>query len=311
MTRKEYKIPSKAGFADLFVRAWIPENPKAVFQIAHGMAEHGERYEDTASYLCSKGFIVVVDDHIGHGRSTKTNSDYGYFGEKNGWSVFVEDEKSVTELIKKEFPSLPIIFFGHSMGSFIGREYICRYGDDKALKGAIICGTSGKNPAAPIAIKLADGVAKIKGSKYRSNFINGLAFGTYNKKIANPRTDFDWLTTDEKIVDAYISDKECGYLFTATGYRDLFTILNVASSKKCFEGVNKDLPILLTAGEEDPVGAYGKGVTEVFNNYKDAGVKDVTLKLWPGMRHEIHNENGREKVYEALATWAEEKLSNN
>ena len=308
MERKEYKIPSVSGVADLFIRCWAPEEPKAVFQITHGMAEHGERYEEMASYLCSKGFAVVVDDHIGHGKSVKSDDDLGYFGELNGWNSFVEDEKSVTDLMKKEFPGLPIVFYGHSMGSFIGREYIRRYGSDETIKCAIICGTSGKNPAASIAIKLADTVAKIKGSRYKSEFINSLAFGTYNKQIASPRTAFDWLTHDEKIVDDYIADKYCGYLFTAVGYRDLFTILNTVSSKKCFEATDKNLPILLTAGEEDPVGAYGKGVKEVYNRYLEAGVKDVTIKLWPGMRHEIHNEPARQEVYEALAAWALEKI---
>lgn len=309
MNRKEYSIPSTSGVCNLFIRCWIPDEPKAVFQITHGMAEHGERFEEFALHLCSKGFAVICDDHIGHGKSVKSDDDLGYFGDGNGWNAFVEDEKAVTELAKKEFPSLPIIFYGHSMGSFIGREYIRRYGSDEAIKGAIICGTSGKNPAAALAIGIAGTVAKIKGNKYRSNFINNLAFGTYNKKIANPETPFDWLTNDKEIVDKYIADKYCGFLFTAVGFRDLFTILNTVSSKKCFDEVDKNLPVLLTAGLEDPVGAYGKGVKEVYNNYKTAGVKDLTLKLWENMRHEIHNELDREKVYEYLSQWALSKIN--
>ena len=309
MLRKEYTIPSSSGVADLFLRVWYPEDgAKALFQIVHGMAEYGERYEDFAKYLCEKGFAVVVDDHIGHGKSVKSDEDLGYFGEKNGWNSLVEDERAVTELMKKEFPNLPIIFFGHSMGSFIGREYIRRYGTDPDIKAAIICGTSGKNPAAPIAICLADTIAKIKGSKYKSEFINKLAFGSYNNKVAVVDTEYDWLSTDQAQVYKYIADKYCGFLFTATGYRDLFTLLNVVSAKSWFEGVNKHLPILLTAGEDDPVGQYGKGVRQVYNNLKDAGVKDVTIKLYPGMRHEILNEKNNQKVYEDLAAYALSKL---
>lgn len=307
--RKEYSIPSVSGVADVFVRCWYPdEGLKAVFQITHGMAEHGERYEDFAKFLCGKGFAVIVNDHIGHGKSVKNDDDLGYFGESGGWNAFVEDERAVTELAKKEFPDLPIIYYGHSMGSFIGREYIRRYGNDKAIKGAVICGTSGKNPAAAIAILLAGAVAKLKGSKHKSNFINNLAFGTYNKKIASPRTAFDWLTTDDEIVDKYIADKYCGFLFSAVGYRDLFTILNTVSGKNRFSGLDKDLPVLLVAGEEDPVGSYGKGVKEVYNDMKAYGMKDVTIKLYPGMRHEIHNEKDRAKVYEDLAAWGKSKL---
>lgn len=308
--RKEYSIPSKTGVTDLFIRCWYPENEvKAIFQITHGMAEHGERYEDFASFLCSKGFAVFVDDHAGHGKSVKSDDDLGYFGEEGGWNALVEDEKQVTELAEKEFPDLPVIFYGHSMGSFIGREYLRRYSaSDSRIKAAIICGTAGKNPAAPIAIALAGAVVKLKGSKHKSNFINNLAFGTYNKKIPNARTAFDWLSTDNDQVDKYIADKYSGFLFTAAGFKDLFTILSVVSSEGWYKQMNKELPILLTAGEDDPVGAYGKGVTEVYNGLKAQGCKDVVLKLYPGMRHEIHNEKENAKVYEDLAAYALSKI---
>ncbi len=307
--RKEYSIPSKSGVANVFARCWAPEEGvKAVFQITHGMAEHGERYEDFAACLCEKGFAVLVNDHVGHGKSVKSDDDLGYFGERNGWDSFVEDERALTQLIKEEYPDLPIVYFGHSMGSFIAREYILRYGKDERIKAAIFCGSSGKNPAAAIAITLADTVAKVKGSHYRSKFIDKLAFGTYNKRIPDARTPFDWLTTDNAIVDKYIADKYCGFLFTATGYRDLFTILNRVSGKDWYNGVCNEIPILLTAGEEDPVGLYGKGIKQIYNDLKLAGKTDVTLKLYAGMRHEILNENGKEKVYEDIAAWSLSKI---
>ncbi len=307
--RKEYSVPSKSGVANVFARCWMPENgPKAIFQIAHGMAEHGERYEDFANFMCEKGFAVLVDDHVGHGKSINSDDDLGYFGEQNGWDAFVEDERALTELIKAEYPDIPIVFFGHSMGSFIAREYIRRYGKDERIKAAIFCGSSGKNPAAAIAILLADAVAKAKGSKHRSKFIDKLAFGTYNKRIENPKTPFDWLTTDSSLVDKYIADKHCGFLFTATGYRDLFNILNRVSGKDWYNELDNEIPILLTAGEDDPVGLYGKGIKQVYNDLKLADKKDVTLKLYAGMRHEILNEIGREKVYEDIAAWSLSKI---
>jgi len=307
--RKEFSIPSVSGVADVFARCWVPEDGvKAVFQIVHGMAEHGERYEEFAQYLCQKGFAVLVDDHIGHGKSVKKDDDLGYFGESGGWNAFVEDEKALTEMIKKEYPDTPIIFFGHSMGSFIAREYIRRYGTDEAIKGAVICGTSGKNPASAIAITLAGAIAKVKGSRHRSKFIDKIAFGPYNNKINSPRTAFDWLTTENAIVDKYVADKYCGFLFTAAGYKDLFTILTKVSGKDWFESVPDNLPILITSGEEDPVGAYGKGINQVYSDLKAQNIKDLTLKLYKGMRHEILNEQERATVYEDIASWSLSKI---
>lgn len=307
--RKEYSLPSKSGVANIFARMWMPaDGAKAVFQIVHGMAEHGERYEDFAAYLCEKGFAVLVDDHIGHGKSVNSDDELGYFGENGGWDTFVEDERSLTELIKAELPDLPIVFFGHSMGSFIAREYIRRYGKDERIKATVFCGTSGKNPASSIAITLAGAIAKIKGSRHKSNFINKIAFGTYNSKIKDAKTSFDWLSTDSAIVDKYIADKYCGFLFTAVGYRDLFTILDRVSGKDWFDAVDKNIPILLVSGEEDPVGLYGKGIKQVYNDLKLADKKDVTLKLYPAMRHEILNEVDRVKVYEDIASWALSKI---
>lgn len=307
--RKEYSIPSKSGVANVFARCWMPaDGVKAIFQVAHGMAEHGERYEDFAGYMCERGFAVLVDDHVGHGKSVKDDKDLGYFGESNGWDAFVEDERALTELILAEYPDTPLIFFGHSMGSFIAREYIRRYGKDERIKGAIICGTSGKTPAAPIAITLAGTVAKAKGSRHKSKFIDKMAFGTYNKKIENPATSFDWLSSDTEQVKKYIADKYCGFLFTAAGYKDLFTVLNRVSGKDWFEQVYAELPIFLIAGEEDPVGQYGAGVKQVYNDLKNAGKKDVTIKLYPGMRHEILNEVDNVKVYADIAAWCENKI---
>lgn len=307
--RKEYTIPSKSGVADVFARCWLPsDGVKAIFQIVHGMAEHGERYEDFAKFLCTKGFAVLVDDHAGHGKSVKSDDDLGYFGESMGWDSLVEDERALTELIKTEFPDAPIVFFGHSMGSFIAREYIRRYGNDERIKATIFCGSSGKNPAAAIAIRLAGVIAKAKGSKHRSEFINKIAFGPYNNKIQNPKTPFDWLTTDTAIVDKYIADKYCGFLFTAAGYKDLFTILHTVSGKDWYNGVCNDLPILVTAGEDDPVGTYGKGIKEIYNGLINSGKKAVTIRLYPRMRHEILNETNRAQVYEDMAAWSLSKI---
>lgn len=307
--RKEYTVHSTSGLADLFVRVWQPDGEiKAIFQMTHGMAEHGERYEEFASRLCAKGFAVCLHDNEGHGKSVRNDSELGYFGEKDGWNSLVEDVRVVADMIEKEIPDVPVIYYGHSMGSFIAREYIRRYGTDPRLKGAIICGTSGANPAAAAGIMLSNTIAKAKGSLHKSELINKIAFGTYLKQIPSARTIFDWLTYDNAIVDKYIADPYCGFLFSAVGYRDLFTLLKTVSAEDWYEQVPKTLPLLITAGEEDPVGAYGKGPKEVASKLRAQGCYDVTLKLYPGMRHEIHNEVDRETVYEDIGEWALSKL---
>lgn len=306
--QKEYYIPSKTGVADVYARCIFPsEGLKAVFQIVHGMSEHGGRYAEFAEYLCGKGFAVFIDDHAGHGKSIKSDDDLGYFGEENGWDALVRDERTATETIKKEFPGLPIIFFGHSMGSFIAREYFRRYGGDKSVAAYAFCGTSGKNPAAPIAAALASCIARIKGPRYRSAVVTRLVFGPYNKKTEK-RTPFDWISTDVKQVDKYIADKRCGFGFTAAGYRDLFTLLRKISGGDWYDETRDDAPVLLVSGGDDPVGGYGAGVKRVYNRLKSSGKKDVVLKLYPGMRHEVLNEVGRFTVYEYIALWALSKL---
>ena len=304
---KEYSFPSKSGIADIYAKCFVPADEiKAIFQIAHGMAEHCNRYNDFAAFLANAGFAVAVCDHVGHGKSVKSDDDLGYFGENGGWDVFVEDQRSLTDLIKNEIPDVPVVIFGHSMGSFIAREYILRYGTDERIKSAIFCGTSGKNPASSIAIHIADAVAKAKGSKHRSEFINKMAFGPYNKKCEG-RTPFDWLSTDTAQVDKYIADKYCGFLFTSAGYKDLFTILTKVSAKDWYIKLPQ-LPVLLVAGEDDPVGNYGKGIKQVHNDLVAAGKKDVTVKIYADMRHEILNEVENKKVYEDILTWTLAKI---
>ncbi len=307
----EYKYPSKTGIAEIYAKSWIPDDRtkvKVVFQIAHGMAEYIERYNGFANYLTENGFAVFANEHIGHGRSVKSDEDLGYFGESGGWDAFVEDARALTEIAKKEFPGVPIIIFGHSMGSFVMREYARRYGSDEAIKGFIFCGTSGKNPGAPAGILMASAIAKIKGSRYRSKLIDSIAFGSYNKKYDSVRTTFDWLTREEDIVDAYIASKYCGFLFTAAGYKDMFTILKTVSGPDWFASLNKDKPVLIISGAEDPVGSYGKGIQQVYDDIKSAGVKDASMKLYENCRHEILNELNREDIYKDIINWVNSKI---
>lgn len=303
--KKEFYFPSVSGLADIHACSFFPEDKstvKAVFQITHGMAEHLERYEKFASVLCENGFAVYINDDIGHGKSVKNDDELGYFGESEGWKNFVGDCHMLMEIAKKENPGKPYFFFGHSMGSFVSRSFTKQYADE--LTGAIFCGTSGPNPAASVGTLLAKAVGKIKGSHYRSKFINNIAFGTYNKEFEG-RTDFDWLSRDNDEVDKYLADKYCGFLFTAYGFKDMFSLLSSVSSKQWAEEYSKKLPVLIISGEKDPVGAYGKGVRQVADMLKNAGKNNVTLHLYEGARHEILNESQCfDKVCDDIISWA-------
>jgi alpha-beta hydrolase superfamily lysophospholipase len=304
--RAEYSYSSTTGVGNIFARSWEPSDPsrvKAIFQIAHGMAEHGERYERFARFLASKGYAVFSNDHIGHGKSAASPEDLGYFGEKDGWIGFVSDAKLLTDKAKEKHPGVPVVFFGHSMGSFIARSYAEKFGSE--LAGAIFCGTSGINPAVGAGIMLAGIIAKLSGSRSKSELFNKMSFGGYNKRYDKVRTEFDWLSRDESEVDKYIADPLCGYIFTAVGYRDMFTILKNVSGKSWYKNVPSALPMLIISGKMDPVGEFGKGVKQVHKDLKDSGHCDVVLKLYDDARHELLNELNKDEVYKDILQWSD------
>lgn len=303
-TCKAYTYKSSSGLCDISAWGYFPtENVKikGIVQIAHGMAEYHKRYEDFISYLNDNGYAVFINDHLGHGKSVADDSQLGFFGTEKGWMNIVNDAKSLTDIAKNESPDLPVILFGHSMGSFIARLYSSLYGDN--INGAVYCGTAGANPAAGVGLSVVNAIIKIKGTHHRSKLIDKLAFGTYNSKIKSARTSFDWLTTDNDIVDKYIEDDYCGFLFTACGYRDLMEMIVKINTPEWFASVRTDLPIYLIAGDADPVGNYGKGIKEVYHKLTETKHTDVTIKLFKDDRHEILNEKDKTDVYRSVLSW--------
>lgn len=289
-----FDIESATGLSKLYVRTWEPKcEPWAVLHIVHGMAEHIDRYDEFAGFFADNGIFVVGADIASHGKSRAENGVKGYFGENDGWGALVEDIRSLHNSITEIYDGLPCVLFGHSMGSFLVRTYASRFGND--MDGYIFCGTAGSNPAVPVAKLIAAHEIKKNGPTAPSPALNELSFGSYNKAFKPNRTEFDWLSVNADNVDTYIKDDECGYCFTAGAFRDLFNGLSEIGSKKWAEKVAKK-PIMIISGAEDPVGANGKGPKQVASWLMETG-HDVTLKLYEGMRHEIHNETGREKVY--------------
>ena len=307
MIKNEFYFPSISGLADIHAASFKPEGEvKAVLQIAHGMAEHLERYEAFAEVLCKNGIAVYINDHIGHGKSVKNDDELGYFGEKAGWKHFVDDCYRLTRMAKEENPGKPFIFFGHSMGSFVARAYCLQHAND--ITGAIYCGTAGPNPAAGVGSTLASVIGKIKGDHHRSKLVDKIAFGAYNNKFEK-RTAFDWLSRDQFQVDKYVADKYCGFLFTAYGYRDLTALLGYVSGKNWFQSLDKDLPVLMISGAMDPVGNFGKGIDQVYDKLTAAGKKNLKKILYPDGRHEILNESALfDTVCEDVIKWIEELI---
>ncbi len=306
MNKRMMNIPSSDGVHMLHVVVWETKEPKAIVQISHGMVEFIERYEEFARYLNGRGFLVVGNDHLGHGKTAGCEEDLGYFCDAKSEAV-VTDLYRVTKKIKKEYPSLPLFMFGHSMGSFMERRYLMTYEDE--LAGAVIEGTGRQLPHILFTAKLINGIVGVlKGERHRSNLMKNLAFGTYNKRIKNLRTQNDWLTRDEKIVDMYNAHAHCIFTFTVNGNKTLFDALTFIQKKDNIAKLPKELPIFIIAGGQDPVGDYGKGVIDIYKSYKKVGVKDITLKLYEEDRHELLNELDREAVYEDVANWLESKL---
>lgn len=304
MEMNNFILKSKDGIT-VHCNKWILQKdikPKAVVQIAHGMAEHIDRYNSFAKALTNEGYIVYGNDHRGHGKTAGSLENLGYFADDNGWNLVVEDMHELTTMIKNDHGDLPIFLFGHSMGSFLSRTYIQRYGND--INGVILCGTGGDTGVlGNIGILLARNEIKKMGKKYRSKKMDRLSFGNFNKAFKPNRTGFDWLSRDIKEVDKYIEDELCGEIFTAGFFYDMLTGLKDLNKKENIKKVPKELPIYFISGEKDPVGKNTKGVLQAINSYRKAGINDISYKFYKDGRHEILNELNREEVYKNIIEW--------
>ena len=308
MKREDFFFDSNDGISKIHAMRWIPEEkPVCIVQITHGMSEYVERYDDFAKFLCERGILVTGDDHMGHGQSAHDNL-YGYFCKGDAASTLVEDEHSLRKLTEEAYPGVPYFVLGHSMGSFIIRNYIFTHGE--GLKGAIVMGTGMQPKPVVTALKIVSSLACVFGkNKKPCNGVNNMGFGTYLSKIENPRTSNDWLTKDEKIVDAYNADPLCGFVFTGNGFKTLSELILRLHKKSNLEKMPKAMPVLITSGADDPVGDYGAGPKQVFESYKELGMKDVSIKLYETDRHEILNETDRATVYADLYAWISSKLN--
>lgn len=271
-----------------------PDNVKAIVQLAHGMCEHKERYIPFMEYLAHHGYLCVMHDHRGHGKSIKENKDLGYFYEGKA-EALVEDIQLIHQYIKQQYPNLPFYLFGHSMGSLAVRAYIKKYDDQ--IDGLFVCGSPSGNPMTGAGLFLVRTLSKIKGAYHKSSFVDNMVIGVFNKPFENEHLQNAWLTTDVNIVKEYNEDPLCGYSFTMNGYESLFSLMKNTYSKDNWQLNNPNLPIYFISGKEDPCKTNDQEFYKSVNLLKEVGYKNASYQLFENMRHEILNEIEKNIVY--------------
>jgi len=306
---KEFYFPSSDGKNKVYSRMWIPDGEvRGTFQIAHGIAEYIDRYDNFAKFMASNGYVVAGNDHLGHGRTMGSPENQGFFADENGWDYVVRDMKSLHEEVKKQYPDAPCVLFGHSMGSFLTRTYIIRFPDD--FDAVIISGT-GHQPKPVVfgGLTAANITVKKHGPRYVSQKLNDMGMGGYNKGFDAAPGETAWLSTVKENVSKYDADPLCGFTPTCSVFRDMMGGIKFMTDPKNIAKMNKKTPIYFMSGADDPVGEKGKGVERAYKAFLQAGMEDVFMRLYPGGRHEMLNEACSEQVYKDILEWTDSKLA--
>lgn len=275
--------------------------PAAVVQISHGMCEYAERYEagGFVSAMTDAGFVVCANDHIGHGRLAYESGTLGHFTD---YRVMPDDLHILNGIVRKTYRSLPYILLGHSMGSFVAREYIVKYSD---IDGAVICGTSAGNLPLRLARGIAAFLVRVRGERHVSKALASLSFGGFNRRFEKEKDRDSWLCSDPEVRKRYRADRLCDFTFSVSAYRELFTMLADISDGWAVK-VPQSLPLFLIAGDSDPLGENGEGIKEVFARLEDAELCSLKTKLYPDGRHEILNDVMKNTVYADIIDWVRE-----
>lgn len=310
MIKKEFYYPSSDGKTTIHAVKWIPDTEvKMILQIAHGVTEYILRYEKLANYLTTKGILVVGNDHLGHGTSIIPNSKAMYFGPIGSWNNVVKDIDKCREIISNEYKKIPYCLLGFSLGSFAVRTYLIDY--PNKVDATILIGTGDKNI---LLIKIAEFMANMEAKKHGEEnstpIIRNLTFETYNKKFAPNRTEFDWLCSNNKSIDEYTKDPLRGGCMSSGLFREMLSGMKYTSKLENIKKMNKNMPILLLSGSMDPVGDFSKGITQTYHKFKKNNIKDIRLKIYPNLRHDILNEKCYQDIYNDIYNWLNEKIIN-
>lgn len=307
MVKSEFYIPSSKAGTRLHGIQWIPDGPvRASLQICHGMIEHVGRYGELAEYLCRRGIAAAGCDHLGHGRTSEP-ADWGFFDERDGELRVLDDIQITADYLKRQYPSVPHFILGHSMGSFFLRCYMAEKSGE--MDGALLLGTGGQGRLlAKAGCLLTEITAACKGDRYRSRLLHQLLIGRFGRMTDKRGGSHCWLSREEEQVRAYTEDPLNQFIFTSGACRDFMKIIAAAGQRKTQKNIRRNLPVFLMSGAQDPVGEKGKGVKRVYRALKQAGLSDVSLKLYPEARHELLHETNREEVFRDIEEWICERI---
>ncbi len=311
MRKREYHFQSKDGVTLLHAVSWAPDKEvKAVLQITHGMIEHIGRYDRFASYLADKGYFVIGQDLLGHGQSVRSEEYLGYFSQPDGNECLIRDMHQLRLLAQNEYPDVPYFMLGHSMGSFLLRQYLTEYPafpENGPLSGALILDTGYQSRSGlRFGMEMLKAAAAVAGWEYKSPLVLNAFLGNFDLRyLREGHTLREWLTSDpEEMMEIY-TDPLCNFLFSFNGYYQMLKGMETLTHKDRLGAMDKTLPVLFASGEGDPVGNFGKGVRKVYRQFQKAGMRRVSLRLYPGDRHEILHEKNKDQVYEDLYQWME------
>ena len=301
VVKKEFGLPTLDKKNDLHMVVWEPQGGvKAILQICHGMTEYVERYEELAQFLAQRGILVIGNDHLGHGQTAKKKEDYGYFAAGTPSKIVVDNLYMITRKIQTEYPDVPYVVLGHSMGSFLIRRYIMMYGEH--VDGCLILGTGKQSWSTVISGKFMVRLLTLfQGDHHYSKLMRKLSTGDFNSHFEGKPGN--WCTKDEDLIKSFENDPYCDFIFSLNGYQLLLDTVGYIQKKQNILKIPKNLPLQFMSGEEDPVGDFGAGVEEIFHEYQDAGIGQVTMKLYPGDRHELYHETDRQTVFEEIYQW--------
>lgn len=310
MRKSEFIVENSTDHHQIYVYQWLPDSHvqmRGIIQLVHGSCEHAKRYEHFARFLTTRGYGVYAHDHRGHGASVKNQDELGYFGEEKGWEKLVEDCLVINEMIKEKQSGKKIVMLGHSMGSFVARHYAIAHSE--TIDGLILSGTAHYAPnILGLGTQIANqAIAKGKGKKVH-HLLDRMSYGTFHMKFHREKDKLAWLSSDVKVREDFRKDPLCGFKFTASAFRDMFGGLGVITKVESMKKMRAHLPILILSGEDDPVGNFGKGVKKTYELMKEAGMKNMEMKLYPHMRHEILNEKRRQEVYKDLLGWLQKMI---
>ncbi len=292
---EEFTLVSPADGTAIYALSALPDvQPIAVLQLVHGMSEHKERYKPLMEFLCAAGYACVIHDHRGHGAHAPV---LGHMGAPKADGL-IQDIAAVNQWAHARFPEHPLFLFGHSMGSLAVRAFIRQH--DQDISGLFVCGCPSYNAGAHVGKWLARFMSRFKGDEYRSPFIQHLAFSGNNRAFSDAKSESAWLSSDEKAVQAYDDDPLCGFVFTLNGFESLFTLMEWVYASSGWALGQPDLPIYFLSGGDDPCRISDKAFASAQEHLRKRGYHNVTGKLYPGMRHELLNENGKETVYQDI-----------